>query len=409
MNNKIPFSDLCAMVATAAGTSKKVTEEFLREFFNEITSCLENGETVKIKGIGTFKVSRVNSRKSINVSSGEEIEIPQHVKTVFVPTKELAQAVNLPFEAFEAIEIGDSVTSEMLQQSEEDEINIASETPATEETKTNETSLQDSESKSVETNNDNSDSEPFYYMKITDSSESADEEKPEEQETKQEETKEEESHQELPEQEEATEEILEEPIAIDPVEETEIIDSTPIEADVETPQKNNNVKGFIIGFISAFAIVAAAAAIIFFCFPGLFKSVAPTDNKEAIAVIKTEEPATINNDSTEIISSDAEQKVGLTPPTPASDETVAESKPKTDTITKTRYLTTMARDHYGNYNLWPYIYKENENILGHPDRIRPGTEVVIPDLKKYGIDPSNPDDIKKAKRLGVEIYARYKK
>lgn len=404
MNNKIPFSDLCAMVAAAAGTSKKVTEEFLKEFFNEITSCLENGETVKIKGIGTFKVSRVNSRKSVNVSSGEEIEIPQHVKTVFIPTKELAQAVNLPFEAFEAIEIGESVTSEMLQQAEatkEDETNIASDSPATEETVTkNETPQPDSESKSVETDNNDSNSEPFYYMKITESNESTNEEQTDEQNT--------EPQQEEP-KEEVAEETTEETTATEPIEETANADYTPTEPEVETPKKGNNVKGFIIGFISAFAIVAAAAAIIFFCFPGLFKSVAPTDSKEAIATVNSEEPATMNNDSTEIIASDAEQKVGLTPPTPASDETVAESKPKTDTITKTRYLTTMARDHYGNYNLWPYIYKENENILGHPDRIRPGTEVVIPDLKKYGVDPSNPDDIKKAKRLGVEIYARYKK
>ena len=78
-----------------------------------------------------------------------------------------------------------------------------------------------------------------------------------------------------------------------------------------------------------------------------------------------------------------------------------------DTISTTRYLTTMAKDHYGNYNLWPYIYKENSKILGHPDRIRPGTKVVIPPLSQYGVDPKNPEDIKKAKKLGVEIYSRY--
>ena len=78
-----------------------------------------------------------------------------------------------------------------------------------------------------------------------------------------------------------------------------------------------------------------------------------------------------------------------------------------DTITKTRYLTTMAKDHYGNYHLWPYIYKENEKILGHPDRIRPGTKVVVPPLSKYGVNPDNKADIDKAKKLGNEIYARY--
>lgn len=68
----------------------------------------------------------------------------------------------------------------------------------------------------------------------------------------------------------------------------------------------------------------------------------------------------------------------------------------------------MAKEHYGNFNLWPYIYEENKAILGHPDRIRPGTQVVIPSLSKYGINPSDPSNIKKAKQKGIEIYSRYK-
>ena len=46
-------------------------------------------------------------------------------------------------------------------------------------------------------------------------------------------------------------------------------------------------------------------------------------------------------------------------------------------------------------------------FLGHPDRITPGTKVVVPPLSKYGVDPSNPEHIKKAKQLGIEIYKKY--
>lgn len=69
----------------------------------------------------------------------------------------------------------------------------------------------------------------------------------------------------------------------------------------------------------------------------------------------------------------------------------------------------MAKAHYGNYHLWPIIYEENKAKLGHPDRIRPGTPVVIPTLNKYGIDPFNKNDVEKIKKLGIEIYARYGK
>ena len=81
---------------------------------------------------------------------------------------------------------------------------------------------------------------------------------------------------------------------------------------------------------------------------------------------------------------------------------------KYDTISKTRNLTKMALEYYGNYNLWPYIYEENKDFLGHPDRIKPGTKVVIPPLSKYGVDSKNEEDIIKAKKMGQEIYAKYK-
>ena len=34
-------------------------------------------------------------------------------------------------------------------------------------------------------------------------------------------------------------------------------------------------------------------------------------------------------------------------------------KKRYDTITKKRFLTTMAKEYYGDYNLWPFIYDEN--------------------------------------------------
>ncbi|MDE6379049.1 MAG: hypothetical protein K2L11_01145 [Muribaculaceae bacterium] len=80
-----------------------------------------------------------------------------------------------------------------------------------------------------------------------------------------------------------------------------------------------------------------------------------------------------------------------------------------DTVTLTRYLITMAREYYGNPDFWPYIYEENKAKLGDPDRITPGTMVVVPRLSKYGVSPNNPADVEKARRLGKEIYARYGK
>lgn len=80
-----------------------------------------------------------------------------------------------------------------------------------------------------------------------------------------------------------------------------------------------------------------------------------------------------------------------------------------DKLTTTRYLTTMAREYYGNHEFWPYIYEENKAKLGNPNLTTPGTMVVVPSLKKYGVNPKNPADIEKAKSMGREIYSRYRK
>ncbi len=81
----------------------------------------------------------------------------------------------------------------------------------------------------------------------------------------------------------------------------------------------------------------------------------------------------------------------------------------TDTIQANRFLTTMARRHYGNYEFWVYIYEENADKLGHPDKLTPGTVVTIPPKEKYGIDADNPQSVKLARHKSVEIYARYEK
>ena len=73
MNNKITFPELVDMVAKKAGTSKRVAELFLKELFATVTQALAAGESVKVKGIGSFKVIQVNARRSVNVNTGEEI------------------------------------------------------------------------------------------------------------------------------------------------------------------------------------------------------------------------------------------------------------------------------------------------------------------------------------------------
>ena len=105
MNEKITLPALITLLSDKTGKTKKQCEDFLREFFNTIVDTLAEGENVRVKGLGTFKVITVEARKSVNVNTGEQMEIPSHRKIVFIPAKELAEEVNSPFAMFESVEI----------------------------------------------------------------------------------------------------------------------------------------------------------------------------------------------------------------------------------------------------------------------------------------------------------------
>jgi nucleoid DNA-binding protein len=114
MNAKITLVELSDLMAVSTSTSRKVCELFLRELFATISQALIQGETVKVKGIGTFKITAVKPRKSVNVVTGEDIQLNSHNKLTFTPDKSLATAVNQAFDQFEAVFLDDAVTEEKL-------------------------------------------------------------------------------------------------------------------------------------------------------------------------------------------------------------------------------------------------------------------------------------------------------
>lgn len=392
MNEKITLPSLVALLSAKTGKTKKQCEDFLREFFNTLVDTLSAGDNVRVKGLGTFKVISVEPRKSVNVNTGEQMEIPGHNKIVFVPAKELAEEVNTPFAMFESVELPDDITdAEVEEEVNEDMADNPEEIDKNEEILIVETPVQNATEEIVEN----------YEIK-----EEEGKGKEEEEEEKKEETVEEEQNV----------NNVESTVDGDKNEEDEI---DQLVEDVERVEESRKNYRFILGFacgVACAALICLGAYLLFFeKWSNIFTSEKATPViSESVETVK-EKPMP----STAIAESDSIAKE-IASDTKVSDkneksevdaENIAPTQPSDkkvyDTISKTRYLTTMAKEHYGNFNLWPYIYEENKAILGHPDRIRPGTKVVIPSLSKYGIDPKNPEDIRRAKNKGVEIYARY--
>ena len=64
---------------------------------------------VKIKGLGTFKVTSVGARASVDVNTGERIILEGRNKISFTPEVLLRDRVNRPFVQFETVVLNDGV------------------------------------------------------------------------------------------------------------------------------------------------------------------------------------------------------------------------------------------------------------------------------------------------------------
>lgn len=102
---KISSQEIIDLVASKLSVSKRVAEDFLKVMFATIEDALVEGESVKIKNFGTFKLQWNEPRKSVNVQTGEEIILDGYHKVTFTPDSNLKDVVNEPFAHLEPIEL----------------------------------------------------------------------------------------------------------------------------------------------------------------------------------------------------------------------------------------------------------------------------------------------------------------
>lgn len=127
MNERLTIQDLIDLLAAKHSMTKKDAEAFVKEFFLLIEQALENEKTVKIKGLGTFKLVDVDSRESVNVNTGERFQIKGHTKVSFTPDTTLRDTINKPFAHFETVVLNESTVLEdtPMEESDEEEASVA--------------------------------------------------------------------------------------------------------------------------------------------------------------------------------------------------------------------------------------------------------------------------------------------
>ncbi len=101
------LADLIEAIQTINPDSRENIEAFTKTFFNAIINGLHKDRFVKVKGLGTFKLIDVSSRESVDVNTGQRIEISGHSKITFTPDQSIKDAVNKPFAHLQAVVINE--------------------------------------------------------------------------------------------------------------------------------------------------------------------------------------------------------------------------------------------------------------------------------------------------------------
>lgn len=99
----LTVESLAGVLAERFGLTQEQARDFVGKVFSTIQESIERDGLVKVKGLGTFKLVRVEARESVNVNTGERVTIESHAKINFTPDSSIRELVNKPFGSFKTV------------------------------------------------------------------------------------------------------------------------------------------------------------------------------------------------------------------------------------------------------------------------------------------------------------------
>lgn len=385
MNEKVNIQNLIELLVEKHRITPKEAEEFVKTFFAVIEEGLEQDKYVKIKGLGTFKLIGVESRGSIDVNTGERIEIQGHTKVSFTPDSALKELINRPFGHFETVILNENTVLEdtPIEKAGEDELedvsigqNVADELDTISEIPSEPAS-------------------PLIESVIATEKVATEEDADEQQKEEGEISTTEETLKNLQQKEDTYEGVLQQ---------TDIKEN-----------KDNGLKWFMIAL--ACVLLACAGIVFYLYYPDLQEESIPVSSEEEYtyptvtmglqqdsiqedSLKRTEDTLRIPQPTTAeenpVSRQQVEKKVVPEKPQKVVKKTTVKSQPvnpdsvnyeivgteTTYTVKEGETLTRISLRFYGTKALWPYIVKHNADVLKNPNNVTSGTTLKIPKLIK---------------------------
>ncbi|MCD8388010.1 MAG: HU family DNA-binding protein [Bacteroidales bacterium] len=408
MNNIITLRRLSEQIAKETGIEQAAAEEFVKALTSAISNGLEQGETVKLKGVGEF--------------------VPSKGRVSFTPAVELSEAINEPFAMFAPEELDPDLKLEDLknpdigdvaaaaavahQGAEEHKPEEKTEEPTPVAEPVAEAALAQPEAKQEAA------PAPVTDPKPAEKPEPKPAEKPEPKPAEKHEAKQ--AHKTDTQGAEARSEpkAKQAPVPIVPFDDDEDGEDDAVAAYGASNRGGQGFPTFWVMWGVIFGLIVGLA-IGFFVHDPIERLLEPSLDEDYMAEA--------------MYDGDAEELPEMTPPeeepiaepdataveTPAPVKEEPSAKPATatapskaaaevyDTVREGNSLGSMAKKHYGSNIYWVYIYLENKDVIGNPNKVAVGTRLKIPPLSKYATKSTEAENKADAQKKVNEILRKY--
>lgn len=87
-------ADIVDRIAAGTGLTKLETEAVVDGFVITVMEALETGDSVELRGFGSFRVRERAARMARNPQTDEPIEVPRQFVPAFKPSQEFRRVVN---------------------------------------------------------------------------------------------------------------------------------------------------------------------------------------------------------------------------------------------------------------------------------------------------------------------------
>lgn len=88
-------NDFIKQLSAVSGLTKEQSSNAVEGMMRVMSDAFKTGDSITLRGFGTFDVKTMTGRKGRNIQKGEPINLPDARKVKFVPCKELKNAMTL--------------------------------------------------------------------------------------------------------------------------------------------------------------------------------------------------------------------------------------------------------------------------------------------------------------------------